>query len=100
MAVYVFRPERERELVHVYRSVYDGADAPGDELDGGRFWTRDEILGNIGKGLFTPNFDGEAKRSLGQGLSLLNSIAVKYFRSRKGRGGCRAPLFRIFVEEG
>lgn len=65
VAVYVFRSERERELVYVHRTVYDGAVAPGDELDGGRFWTRDEILGNLGKGLFTPNFEGEAKLILG-----------------------------------
>ena len=34
VAVYVFRSERERELVYVHRAVYDGPVAPSDELDG------------------------------------------------------------------
>ncbi len=59
VAVYVFRSERECELVYVHRAVYDGPVAPSDELDGGRFWSRDEVLENLGKGVFTPNFEGE-----------------------------------------
>ena len=59
VAVYPFRSEREYELVHVYRTVYDGEVRPSDELDAGRFWTAAEILENRGKGLFTPNFEGE-----------------------------------------
>lgn len=59
VAVYPFRSEREYELVHVFRTVYDGEVRPSDELDGGRFWTAAEILENRGKGLFTPNFEGE-----------------------------------------
>lgn len=59
VAVYVFRSERECELVYVHRTVYDGPVAPSDELDGGRFWSRDEVLENLGKGVFTPNFEGE-----------------------------------------
>lgn len=59
VAVYPFRSEREYELVHVFRTVYDGEVRPSDELDGGRFWTAAGILENRGKGLFTPNFEGE-----------------------------------------
>lgn len=59
VAVYEFRSDRERELVHVYRTVYDGEVHPSDELDGGRFWTPREIRENLGKGVFTPNFEGE-----------------------------------------
>ena len=59
IAAYVFRSEREREL------VYDGAVVPSDELDGGRFWSRDEIFENLGKGVFTPNFEGEVKLIFG-----------------------------------
>ena len=51
---YVFESAREKELVFVHKTVYDG-----DELDGGRFWSPDEIKANIGKGVFTPNFEGE-----------------------------------------
>ena len=32
-----------------------------EELAGGRFWTKEEILNNIGKGVFTPNFEEEYK---------------------------------------
>lgn len=59
IAVYEFRSERERELVYVHRTVCDGPFAPSDELDGGRFWSLDEIRRNRGRGLFTPNFEGE-----------------------------------------
>ena len=56
---YVFDSARERELVFVHRTVYDGPVTPSEELDGGRFWSLDEIRENLGKGLFTPNFEGE-----------------------------------------
>ena len=69
IAVDEFRSERERELVYVHRCCYDGAVRPSDELDGGRFWSRDEIVGNIGRGVFTPNFESEIARVFGWGVS-------------------------------
>ena len=65
VAVYPFRSEREYELVHVFRTVYDGEVRPSGELDGGRFWSPDEIRENLGQGVFTPNFEGEAGLILG-----------------------------------
>ena len=59
---YVFDSARERELVFVHRTVYDGPVTPSEELDGGRFWSLEEIRENLGKGLFTPNFEGEIQR--------------------------------------
>lgn len=59
---YIFESERERELVHVYLTVYDGPIAPSDELDGGRFWSMDEVNAAMGKGIFTPNFESELAR--------------------------------------
>lgn len=59
---YVFESARERELVFVYKTVYDGDIHPSDELDGGRFWTLKEIKEHIGKEILTPNFEGEFKR--------------------------------------
>ena len=56
---YVFESERERELVYVYSAVYDGAVAPSEELDGGRFWNIDDIKASMGKGVLTPNFEQE-----------------------------------------
>ena len=61
---YIFESERDRELVHVYRTTYDGDIRPTDELDGGRFWTLDEIRKAMGKGVLTPNFESEIKRIL------------------------------------
>lgn len=59
---YVFESARERELVFTFKTVYDGCITPTDELDGGRFWDKEEIEANIGKGVFTPNFEGEIKK--------------------------------------
>ena len=56
---YVFESERERELVHVFRATYDGDVRPSDELDGGRFWSLDELQEAFGNGVFTPNFEQE-----------------------------------------
>ena len=56
---YVFESERERELVFVHKTVYNGIITPSDELDGGRFWSLEEIRHNIGLGVFTPNFENE-----------------------------------------
>ena len=47
------------ELVHVFRTCCDGEIRPSDELDGGRFWTADELRASVGKGVLTPNFEGE-----------------------------------------
>ena len=63
---YVFESTRERELVYVHRTVWHGTISPNqDELDGGRFWSRQEIEENMGKGVFTPNFESEYKRFFG-----------------------------------
>ena len=62
---YVFESDRERELVFVHRTLYDGPVIPSDELDGGRFWTLDEVRQNIGKSVFTPNFESEFVRVFG-----------------------------------
>lgn len=56
---YVFQSDRERELVNAFTVVSDCPPVPSDELDGGRFWSRDEILASIGQGIFTPNFERE-----------------------------------------
>ena len=61
--MYVFESRRERELVYVHRTVYDGEINPSkDELDGGRFWTLEEIRAAIGQQILTPNFESEFQR--------------------------------------
>lgn len=65
LARYVFESQRERELVNVFATTYDGAIHPsGTELDGGRFWTIAEIRASIGKGVLTPNFENEFAKVL------------------------------------
>lgn len=57
---YVFESNIEKELIYVHKTVYSGNICPDkNELDGGRFWTKDEIIDNIGKNIFTPNFEHE-----------------------------------------
>ena len=60
---YVFESRRERELVYVNRTTYDGPVCPSqDELAGGRFWTMQEIKDAISHGILTPNFESEFQR--------------------------------------
>ena len=58
---YIFESACERSL-SLCTTVYDGEIHPSDELDGGRFWSTEEIKENIGKGIFTPNFEQEIGR--------------------------------------
>jgi len=63
MGHYVFDSRRERELVYVNRTTYDGKISPSnEELDGGRFWSVEEIKAAIGQGVLTPNFESEYQR--------------------------------------
>ena len=63
VAKYVFESSRERELVYVHRCIYDGPIQPSSaELDGGRFWSMQEIRDAIGKEVLTPNFESEFQR--------------------------------------
>ena len=55
---YVFESDKEKELVFVFRTVYDKPINPDkEELADGRFWSQQEIRDNIG--IFTPNFENE-----------------------------------------
>lgn len=62
---YVFRSEREYEMVYPYKTVYDKDIRPSEETSGGRFWSMDEIRESIGKGILTPNFEQEFKKLFG-----------------------------------
>jgi len=68
---YVFESNRERELVYVNRTTYDGEIRPSkEELDGGRFWTMQEIREAMGKDILTPNFESEFRRCFGKELGI------------------------------
>lgn len=57
---YEFRSSVEAELVYVYKCEYNGDFNPDPtEVSEGKFWSWDEIRENIGKGVFTPNFESE-----------------------------------------
>ncbi len=57
---YLFESEIERELINCFKTTYNGIITPDlDEVDEGRFWSMKDILSNIGKGVFTPNFESE-----------------------------------------
>ena len=67
LGMYVYDSQTERELVYVNTATYDGPVHPSDEeLNGGRFWSRKEISDNMGKGVFTPNFESEYMTFFGQ----------------------------------
>lgn len=64
---YVFEGKKERELVYVHKTTYDGEVKPSEtELAGGRFWTKEEIASSMGKGIFTPNFEDEYTKIFGE----------------------------------
>lgn len=69
---YEFESEIEKELVNVYAAVGGFELHPDpEELDGGKWWELEEIDANIGKGVFTPNFESEFKMIRRQLLALL-----------------------------
>ena len=57
---YVFESPIERELVNVFAAVGSFDLRPDlDEVDEGRWWPISEIEENMGKSVFTPNFESE-----------------------------------------
>jgi isopentenyldiphosphate isomerase len=60
---YPFRSDREYELVHSYYTVYDeNIDPDPIEIAEGKFWNIHEIRNNLGKNVFTPNFEQEFEK--------------------------------------
>ena len=66
---YVFESSREKELVFAHKTVYDGPINPSEEVADGRFWPIEEIKANLGKEIFTPNFENEFNKVLLENLS-------------------------------
>ncbi len=62
---YIWQSSREREVVTAFAITYEGELHPDhDEVDEGRFWTFDELRANLGKGVFTEQFEQEELRHL------------------------------------
>ena len=57
---YIWESPRERELVNSFSAVTDNIPSINiDEIEEGRFWSLKEINKNLGKNIFTPNFEHE-----------------------------------------
>ncbi len=57
---YVWKSSREKELVNSFSTTSDKIPViNNDEIDEGRFWTIQEIRAQLGKNIFTPNFEYE-----------------------------------------
>ena len=62
---YVFESEIERELVYSFLSYdFKGINLHSDEVQEGKFWSKNQIERNLGKGIFTPNFEMEYNHHL------------------------------------
>lgn len=60
---YPFRSDKEYELVNSFYVVYSGIITPDPtEISEGKFWKLNDIEKNIGKDIFTPNFETEFSR--------------------------------------
>ncbi|MBK7712275.1 MAG: NUDIX domain-containing protein [Bacteroidales bacterium] len=66
---YVWESSRERELVNSFSTVTEIAPVINrDEIDEGRFWSIQEIRNNLGKEVFTPNFENEFMKFFAQNV--------------------------------
>jgi isopentenyldiphosphate isomerase len=60
---YVWESSRERELVNSFSTISDEIPVINkDEIEEGRYWTLQEIKDNLGRDIFTPNFENEFRK--------------------------------------
>lgn len=72
IVTYEFESAVEREMVSVFAAVGSFELTPDpDEVEEGRWWPVEEIDANIGKNVFTPNFESEFQMIRRQLLALL-----------------------------
>ncbi|MCX6333633.1 MAG: NUDIX domain-containing protein [Bacteroidia bacterium] len=62
---YIWKSSLEREFVYSFTGTSEEVPVidPG-EIDDGRFWPLEEIKRNLGKGIFTPNFEKEFEEEI------------------------------------
>ncbi|HAM08756.1 MAG TPA: NTP pyrophosphohydrolase [Bacteroidales bacterium] len=71
---YIWESPREKELVYSYSVSSDELPVINqDEIEEGKYWTIDEIKINLGKSIFTPNFEYESGLLLFPWLNNLSS---------------------------
>lgn len=57
---YKFTSDQESELVHVFYTIYNGEIKPDPvEISEGKFWKIKDLENQLGKDVFTPNFEQE-----------------------------------------
>lgn len=62
---YIWQSARERELVWSFTGTTDKIpEIDKDEIEEGRFWSINEIKDNLGRDIFTPNFEHEFRMLL------------------------------------
>lgn len=73
---YIIETDTERELSYCFYAIYDGLFTLNeDELSDGRFWKIEEIQSNLGKDIFTTNFELDFIKFLTKGFeSLIREI--------------------------
>lgn len=60
IGTYIWESSRERELVNSFSVISDEVPViDREEIEEGKFWSLQEIKNNIGKEIFTPNFENE-----------------------------------------
>jgi isopentenyldiphosphate isomerase/intracellular septation protein A len=65
MMNYIWESDIEREFVFCFMTKYEGAISINrKELTDGKFWPVTEIKSNLGKNIFTPNFEEEFRKVL------------------------------------
>jgi isopentenyldiphosphate isomerase len=84
---YIWESYRERELVYTFTGTAEKIRALNPvEIDEGRFWPVKEIQNNLGKNVFTPNFEYEFSKFLyfGAIISVKMSKSVKILTFNNG----------------
>lgn len=75
---YIIETNVERELTYCFYTVYNGdIIIDNDEVSDGCFWTIENIKKQLGKGVFTVNFESDFHNFLSQGLSSIDQLHWK-----------------------
>ena len=75
---YLWRSPRESELIRTYLAISEGPfTLQASEIEEGRFWSPGEIRANLGKDVFTPNFEHEFRTYANQAQAVLKAMADK-----------------------
>ncbi len=70
---YIIETDVEKELTYCFYTIYNGPFViDNNEVTEGRFWSIEEISQNIGKGIFTSNFEQDFTKFLSNGLKHLS----------------------------